>query len=65
MTTPDARESRAHQQRRLILGSFDDLSPGDALLVVDDRGPKPFFFQFQEESRGPGHIRSTSNTRSN
>jgi uncharacterized protein (DUF2249 family) len=36
----------------LIFGSFDALSAGEALLLVNDHDPKPLFYQFQAESKG-------------
>lgn len=37
----DVRQIYAQQRRPLILGRFDDLAPGEALLLLDDHDPKP------------------------
>ena len=51
-TTVDVREIQPRERHPLIFGSFDRLSPGEALLLINDHDPKPLFYQFQAESNG-------------
>ena len=51
-TTVDVREIPPRDRHPLIFGSFDHLSPGEALLLINDHDPKPLFYQFQAESSG-------------
>jgi len=51
-TTLDVRKIPGRERHPLILGRFDDLAPGEALLLVDDHDPKPLFYQFQAQARG-------------
>lgn len=48
----DVRQIYAPQRHPLILGRFDDLAPGEALLLLDDHDPKPLFYPFQAQARG-------------
>ena len=50
-TTIDVRSIPPRERHPLIFGTFDQLSPGDALLLVNDHDPKPLFYQFQAESK--------------
>ena len=50
-TTIDVRTIPPRERHPLIFGTFDQLSPGDALLLVNDHDPKPLFYQFQAESK--------------
>jgi len=51
-TTVDVRTIPPRERHPLIFGTFDELSPGEALLLVNDHDPKPLFYQFQAEARG-------------
>ena len=51
-TTVDVRSIVPRERHPLIFGSFDALSAGEALLLVNDHDPKPLFYQFQAESKG-------------
>ncbi|MFC5302584.1 DUF2249 domain-containing protein [Azospira restricta] len=51
-TTVDVRTIPPRERHPLIFGSFDELAPGEALLLINDHDPKPLFYQFQAESRG-------------
>jgi uncharacterized protein (DUF2249 family) len=47
-TTVDVRG----MEPRLIFETFDGLTSGKALLLVNDHDPKPLFYQFQAECPG-------------
>lgn len=51
-TTVDVRQIQPRDRHPLIFGSFDQLSPGEALLLINDHDPKPLYYQFQAESGG-------------
>jgi len=51
-TTVDVREIPPRERHPLIFGSFAELSPGEALMLVNDHDPKPLYYQFQAESNG-------------
>lgn len=51
-TTVDVRTIVPRERHPLIFGTFDNLQPGEALLLVNDHDPKPLFYQFQAESSG-------------
>lgn len=51
-TTVDVREIAPRERHPLIFGTFDQLSPGEALMLINDHDPKPLFYQFQAESNG-------------
>lgn len=51
-TTVDVCEIPPRERHALIFGSFDRLSPGEALMLINDHDPKPLFYQFQAESNG-------------
>ncbi|MBW7902677.1 MAG: DUF2249 domain-containing protein [Rhodocyclaceae bacterium] len=51
-TTVDVRTIPPRERHPLIFGTFDELAPGEALLLINDHDPKPLFYQFQAESRG-------------
>lgn len=50
--TVDVRTIPPRERHPLIFGTFDELEPGEALLLVNDHDPKPLFYQFQAEARG-------------
>lgn len=51
-TTIDVRTIPPRLRHPLIFDSFDALTPGEALLLVNDHDPKPLYYQFQAESSG-------------
>ena len=51
-STIDVREIPPRERHPLIFGTFDQLSPGEALLLINDHDPKPQYYQFQAESTG-------------
>ena len=51
-TTVDVREIAPRERHPLIFGSFAQLSPGEALMLINDHNPKPLYYQFQAESSG-------------
>lgn len=50
-TTIDVRSIPPRERHPLIFSTFDNLLPGDALLLINDHDPKPLFYQFQAESK--------------
>ncbi len=50
--TIDVRMIPPRERHPLIFGTFDELAPGDSLLLINDHDPKPLFYQFQAESKG-------------
>lgn len=51
-TIVDVRQIQPRDRHPLIFGSFDELSPGEALMLINDHDPKPLYYQFQAESGG-------------
>lgn len=47
--TVDVRNIIPRERHPLIFGTFDQLAPGDAFLLVNDHDPKPLYYQFQAE----------------
>lgn len=52
MSTIDVREIAPKDKHRFIFESFDKLSEGESLMLINDHDPKPLFYQFQEERPG-------------
>lgn len=50
--TVDVRTILPRDRHPLIFGTFADLAPGEALLLVNDHDPKPLYYQFQAEYGG-------------
>ena len=50
--TVDVRAIPPRDRHPLIFNTFDNLSSGDALLLINDHDPKPLFYQFQAQSKG-------------
>lgn len=48
-TTVDVREVIPRERHPLIFGTFHQLLPGQAMLLVNDHDPKPLLYQFQAE----------------
>lgn len=51
-TAIDVRTIKPRDRHPLIFGTFTHLSPGEALLLVNDHDPKPLYYQFQAEHGG-------------
>ncbi|OGS99958.1 MAG: hemerythrin [Gallionellales bacterium RBG_16_56_9] len=51
-TTVDVRNIAPRDRHPLIFGTFANLAPGEALLLVNDHDPKPLYYQFQAEYSG-------------
>jgi uncharacterized protein (DUF2249 family) len=50
--TVDVRTIVPRDRHPLIFGTFANLAPGEALLLVNDHDPKPLYYQFQAEYGG-------------
>ncbi|MDQ7991016.1 MAG: DUF2249 domain-containing protein [Candidatus Dactylopiibacterium sp.] len=50
--TLDVRAIAPRFRHPLIFSIFDNLPPGQALLLTNDHDPRPLFYQFQAESAG-------------
>lgn len=48
-TTVDVRTVPPPQRHPMIFGTFNQLLPGEAMMLVNDHDPKPLFYQFQAE----------------
>lgn len=48
-STVDVRTVPPPQRHPMIFGTFNQLVPGEAMLLVNDHDPKPLFYQFQAE----------------
>lgn len=51
-TTIDVRNIVPRERHPLIFGTFANLHPGDAFMLVNDHDPKPLYYQFQAEKPG-------------
>ncbi|MBZ0106059.1 MAG: DUF2249 domain-containing protein [Sulfuricella denitrificans] len=51
-TTIDVRTIAPRDRHPLIFGTFANLVPDEALLLVNDHDPKPLYYQFQAEHDG-------------
>ena len=51
-TTIDVRSIPPYERHPLIFRTFDELTPGEAFLLVNDHDPKPLYHQFQRERNG-------------
>lgn len=51
-TTIDVRNIVPRERHPLIFGTFANLRPGDAFMLVNDHDPKPLYYQFQAEKAG-------------
>jgi len=47
--TIDVQSIPPHERHPLIFRTFDELEPGEALLLVNDHDPRPLYYQFQRE----------------
>jgi uncharacterized protein (DUF2249 family)/iron-sulfur cluster repair protein YtfE (RIC family) len=50
--TLDVREIPPRERHPLIFKTFDDLTPGEAFILMNDHEPKPLLYQFQFERTG-------------
>lgn len=48
-TTVDVRNVIPGERHPLIFNTFTQLTPGEAMLLVNDHDPKPLFYQFRAE----------------
>jgi uncharacterized protein (DUF2249 family) len=48
-TVLDVREIPPRERHPLILGTFDQLAPGESFVLVNDHDPKPLHYQFRFE----------------
>ncbi len=51
-TTIDVRALAPHERNPTLVAAFRALEFGDALEIVNDRDPKPLYYQFQAEAPG-------------
>ena len=47
--TVDVRNIIPRERHPLIFDTFKQLTPGEAMLLINDHDPKPLFYQFQAE----------------
>ncbi len=45
----DVRQIPPRERHPLIFQTFDNLAPGDALILVNDHEPRPLYYQFVHE----------------
>jgi uncharacterized protein (DUF2249 family) len=50
--TVDVRSVPPARRHPLIFSSFEELSPGESFILVNDHDPKPLYYQFQAERSG-------------
>ncbi len=50
--TIDVRTIPPRERHPLIFRTFDELAPGESLLLINNHDPKPLYFQFQWERTG-------------
>ncbi|MBI4302424.1 MAG: DUF2249 domain-containing protein [Chloroflexi bacterium] len=50
--TLDVRDMPPWERHPKIFDIFDNLSPGDTLLLVNDHDPRPLHYQFMMEREG-------------
>ncbi|HEY3327784.1 MAG TPA: DUF2249 domain-containing protein [Novimethylophilus sp.] len=48
-TTVDVRDIAPRLRHPLIFDTFNQLLPGEAMLLINDHDPKPLYYQFQAE----------------
>ncbi len=51
-STVDVSTIVPRDRHPLIFGTFAELAPGEALLLINDHDPKPLYYQFQAEHGG-------------
>lgn len=45
----DVREIAPRERHPLIFQTFDGLTPGGSLMLVNDHDPRPLYYQFMHE----------------
>lgn len=50
--TVNATEYPPHQKHKVIFETFDSLTPGQSMLLVNDHDPQPLRYQFELERPG-------------
>lgn len=50
--TLDVRPIPPREKHPTIFNTFDELTPGDHFVLVNDHDPKPLRYQFQAEREG-------------
>lgn len=50
--TIDVRQIAPRERHALVFETFDQLPPGESLLLVNDHDPVPLHYQFQDRSAG-------------
>jgi len=50
--TLDIRPVPVREKHPTIFRTFDELPPGDTLLLINDHDPKPLYYQFSAERAG-------------
>ena len=48
-STVDVRSIPPRERHPLIFRTFEALSPGESMMLVNDHDPKPLYYQFQAE----------------
>ena len=48
----DLREMRPPERHPLVFQTFENLSPGESFVLINDHDPKPLFYQFKFEREG-------------
>jgi uncharacterized protein (DUF2249 family) len=51
----DGRQLTPPQRHALIFDTYGRLNGSEGFVLVNDRGPEPFYYQFQAER--PGEVR--------
>ncbi len=48
----DVRTVPPRERHPLIFEAFENLTPGQGLILINDHDPKPLYYQFQAERTG-------------
>lgn len=48
----DVRDMVPRERHPLIFATFDDLVPGQTMLLINDHDPKPLYYQLMAERSG-------------
>lgn len=52
VNTVDVRETPVWERHPRIFETFDNLNPGEAMLLINDHDPKPLYYQMSAERPG-------------
>ncbi len=52
ITTLDVRQIPPPQKHPTIFQTFENLTPGQSFILVNDHDPKPLYYQFENERQG-------------